>query len=208
MAQQITRLLPDRSINEKDVINLYSLDTASGEAGSFVKVAAGNLTEDPVKYVARNGANGGFANSLGNGRSRYPEVPYKVTLCGGTGDAGRCIGMLLRDVRETDENGEKLLFYPEKKAELQCVVSGEAVPIATRGVVEVNSRAFTNGVKPNVGDVAVLAANGTVTGVAFSALSAEQKDAVVGKFIATGNRESQQTPDAFAGAYAKLLFSL
>lgn len=208
MAQQITRLLPDRSISEHDVINLYSLNTASGEAGSFVKVVNGDLSNDPVRYVGRDGGNGGFANSLGNGTSRYPEVPYKVGLCGGTGDAGLAIGILLRDVRETDENGEKLLFYPEKKAELQCVVSGEAVPIARAGIVEMNSRGFTNGVVPAVGDMAVLAANGTVTGVAFSALSAEQKDAVVGKFIGTGNRVSQQTTDAFAGPYAKLQLSL
>jgi len=41
---------------------------------------------------------------------------------------------LLNDVREVDENGEKLIFKPRKAAEMQCAVSGQAVPIAIRGV--------------------------------------------------------------------------
>ena len=194
MAQSITRLLPNRSINENDVINFYSLNTASGEAGTFVKV----VVDRPD----------GFANTLGNGTSQYPEVPYKVGETSGTGDAGAVLGMLLRDVRETDENGEKLLFYPDKKAQLQCVVSGEANPIATRGTVELNVRGLEGGVCPNVNDAAVLGANGKVTGVAYSALSTEQKDATVGKFIGTGIRVSENTTDAHEGVYAYLKFSI
>jgi len=205
MAQSITRLLPNRSINENDVINFYSLNTASGEAGTFVKVVDADLSKDAVQYV--DGPDG-FANTLGNGTSQYPEVPYKVGETSGTGDAGAVLGMLLRDVRETDENGEKLLFYPDKKAQLQCVVSGEANPIATRGTVELNVRGLEGGVCPNVNDAAVLGANGKVTGVAYSALSTEQKDATVGKFIGTGIRVSENTTDAHEGVYAYLKFSI
>lgn len=205
MAQQITRLLPDRNINPHDVINRYALDAKSGEAGTFVKVLNGDFSNDPVRYVNRTDL---FKNSLGNAISQYPEVPYKVTATSGTGDAGLCIGMILNDVREVDENGENLHYYPQKRAELQCVVSGEAVPIATRGMVTLNTRALAGAVVPSVGHMAVLSTLGKVTGVAYSALSAEQKNAVVGKFIGTGNRESQQNTDAFAGGYAVLQFSL
>lgn len=205
MAQLITRLQPNRSINENDVINFYSLNTASGEAGTFVKVVDADLSKDPVQYVNRPDA---FANGLGNATSQYPEVPYKVGVASGTGDAGAVLGMLLRDVRETDENGEKLLFYPEKKAQLQCVVSGEANPIATRGTVELNVRGLEGGVVPNVNDAAVLGANGQLTGVAYASLTTEQKNASVGKFIGTGIRVSEQTTDALAGPYALLKFSL
>jgi len=205
MAQQITRLLPDRTISPYDVINRYALNTKSGEAGTFVKVLNGDFSNDPIRYVNRGDL---FKNSLGNATSQYPEVPYKVTVTTGTGDAGLCIGMLLNDVREVDENGENLHYYPQKRAELQCVVSGEAVPIATRGVVTLNYRAFAGGVVPPVASAAVLSANGQVTGVAFSALSTEQKNAVVGKFIGTGDRESQQNTDAFDGPYAVLQFSV
>lgn len=203
MAQQITRLLPTRSINEKDVINSYSFDSNSGEAGTFVKVSAGNLNLDPVEY----GDFGPFANSLGNATSQYPYVPQKVTTAG-TGDAGLIIGMLLRDVREVDENGEKLLYYPQKKYELQCVLSGEAVPIASRGVVDINVRGLAGGVCPSVGDAAVVVADGKVTGVAFGSLTTAQKNVMVGTFIGTGLRESQQDTDFAAGPYARLKFSV
>jgi hypothetical protein len=203
MAQQITRLLPYRSINETDVINGYSFDSNSGEAGTFVKVSAGNLTLDPVEY----GNFGPFANSLGNAKSQYPFVPQKVTTAG-TGDAGLIIGMILRDVREVDENGEKLLYYPQKKQDLQCVLSGEANPVASRGVVEINVRGLAGGVCPSVGQAAVVVADGKLTGVSFGALTTGQNAVRVGTFIGTGLRESQQHTDFAAGPYARLKFSV
>ena len=44
------------------------------------------------------------------------------------------LGITLYDVREYDENGEALKFNPRKQDELQCSLSGQAVPIATRGL--------------------------------------------------------------------------
>lgn len=204
MAQSITRLLPNRNIPPHKVINEFSLNVASGEAGTFVKVVNGDLSKDPTQYVNSSY----YVNTLGNATSQYPEVPQKVGIASGTGDGGAILGMLLKDVRMTDENGESLLFYPEKRFELQCVLSGEAVPIATEGIVDINVRGLEGGVAPAVGSKAVLGANGKVTGVAFASLSTEQKNAVVGTFISTGNRESQQNTDAFAGPYARLKFSL
>jgi hypothetical protein len=204
MAQQITRLLPNRSYAEADVINSYALDANSGEAGTFVKVSSANLSDDPVVY----GNFGPFANTLGNATSQYPYATQRVVATSGTGDAGQVVGMILRDVRQFDENGENLLYYPAKKFDLQCVLSGEANPILARGVVEINARGLAGGVCPGVGHAAVLAANGRVTGVAYSSLTTEQRNAVVGTFIGTGLRESQQNTDFAAGAYARLKFSV
>lgn len=206
MANSITRLLPFRDYDEHEVINLFSFDADSGEAGSLVKVAAGNLTLDPVSYVTRNTANGGWA-SYTHTTSRYPEVPLKVTLAGAT-DTGNILGIMLRDVRETDENGEKLLFYPEKKEELQCVVSGEAVPVCPRGMFTVLNKGFTNTVSPSVGDLLLPGANGTFTGVSAAAATAAQQKQKVGLVIGTGNRVSQQETDEFAGAYAVIKLSV
>ena len=203
MAQQITRLLPNRNYDDNDIINEFSFDQSSGEAGTFVKVVACDLSRDPVEYVDSPY----FGNELGNATSQYPEVVSKVGVCG-TGDGGACLGMLHRDVRDVDENGEKLHFYPIKQQELQCVLSGEAVPILKEGQVDINYRGLAGGVAPNINDAAVLVANGQVTGVAHSALTTAQTKDVVGKFIGTGIRESQQTADAFAGVYARLLFSI
>ena len=187
------------------ILKCYSLNAASGEAGTFVKVVSAELTKDPVAYVNSSY----YGNTLGNATSQFPEVIHKVGVTSGTGDAGVVLGMLLNDVRTVDENGESLLFYPVKKDELQCVFSGEAVPVATKGVVDLFvPRALEGSVVPALNSAAVLGANGKVTGVAFSALSTEQRNAVVGKFIGTGWRESQQTTDSRAGAYARLKFSV
>jgi hypothetical protein len=204
MAQQITRLLPNRNIDDKDIINEYSFMAGSGEAGTFVKVIAGDLSKDPTVYVNSSY----YANTLGNARSKYPEVPIKIGPTTGTGDYGVVLGMMLRDVREVDENGEKLHFYPQKREELQCLLSGEANPVATRGWADVNVRMLEGGVVPSLNDAAVLGANGQLTGVAHTARSTEQVDATVGKFVGTGHRTGQQTSDAFEGPWARLTFSI
>lgn len=207
MANEITRLLPFRQYDENDVINFYSLDAETGEAGSVVRVSSANLDNEPVKYVERTDSNSWDA-TLGHGLSLYPEVTYKVTKCTGTGATQRPLGIMLRDVRSTDENGENLLYYPRKKEELQCVVSGEAVPVLTRGLVTVNTRALAGGLPPAINSVAVCSTNGTITGVAHDTAVANQKHVSVGKFIATGERESTTTTDAFAGSYAILKIEL
>ncbi len=207
MANEITRLLPFRQYDENDVVNFYSLDAETGEAGSVVRVSAADLDQEPVKYVERGDSNS-YDNTLGHGLSLYPEVPHKVTKCTGTGASQIPLGILLRDVRAKDENGENLLYYPEKKEELQCVVSGEAVPIATKGLFTMNVNALKGGLAPAINSLAVCSTNGTLTGVARSAASAQQKDVAVGKFIATGQRESSNTTDAFAGSYAILKLEL
>ena len=207
MANEITRILPYRSYDENDVINFYALDAATGEAGSVVMVSAANLTEEPVSMTTR-GDSDSYLNVLGNGFSPYPEVNYKVTKVTGTGDANRPLGIMLRDVRANDENGQNLLYDSVKREELQCVVSGQAVPIATKGIFTVNVKGLTNGVAPAINSLAVPAANGTLTGVAWADASQEQKDVAVGKFIATGERAGQSSTDAFEGAYAVLKLEL
>ena len=204
MANEITRLLPFRQYDDNDVINFYSFDAETGEAGSVVRVSAADLQNEPVKYVQRGDSNS-WQTTMGHGLSMYPEVPYKLTKVSDTGAGVKPLGILLRDIRNKDENGENLLYYPRKKEELQCVVSGEAVPVATKGLFTINVRGLTNGVAPSVNDWALPSLNGTVTGVTPAAARHTEVSAhSVGQFIATGFRESGPTVDAFAGAYAIL----
>jgi hypothetical protein len=208
MANEITRLLPFRSYDENDVINFYSLDTITGEAGSLVRVSSANLDLQPVEYTSR-GDSDSWVEQQGNALSLYPQVPYKVTKVSTTGAALHPLGILLRDVRSKDENGENLLYYPEKREELQCVVSGQAVPIATKGIFTMNVRGLAGGVAPNINDVAQASVNGTVTGVTTTAANHHTHKAHgVGKFIGTGQRVSQSSTDAFAGNYAILKLEL
>ena len=208
MANEITRLLPFRSYDDNDVINFYSLDTITGEAGSVVRVSAANLDEQPVEYTSRGDADS-WVEQQGNALSLYPQVPYKVTKVSDTGAAIHPLGILLRDVRAKDENGENLLYYPEKREELQCVVSGQAVPIATKGIFTLNVRGLTDGVIPNINDIAQPSKNGTVTGVTTTLANHHIRKAHgIGKFIGTGQRVSQSSTDAFAGNYAILKLEL
>lgn len=199
MANTITRLLPFRQYSEQDVINIYSLDTATGQAGSLVRVSAGDLNKETVELV-----NYGFTNQMGHATSLYPQVPLKLTKVTATGQA--VLGIMLRDVRTEDENGENLLFYPQKKDELQCVVSGETVPVATRGLFMYNVNGLAGGVAPAINSYAIPSADGLLTGVASP--SATQKEYAVGKFIATGSRASVSDTDAFEGVYALLKLEL
>ena len=204
MANEITRLLPFRQYDDNDVINFYSYDLETGEAGSVVKVSAADLQDEPVQYTQRGDSNS-WQTTMGNALSMYPEVPYKLTKVSDTGAGVRALGILLRDVRNKDENGENLLYYPRKKEELQCVVSGEAVPVATKGIFTINAKGLTNGVAPSVNDWAFPSLNATITGLAPTAATHHTHHAhSIGQFIATGNRESGPTPDVFVGAYAIL----
>jgi hypothetical protein len=206
MANEITRLLPYRNPDEKAIINMYALDDVTGAAGSVVKIKAANLSEGPVDYTTRGDANS-WTSSFGHATSKYPTATSTVTKVEGTGEAG-VLGILLRDVRNLDENGENLLYYPQKRDELQCVMSGQVNPIATKGEFLYNVKGLAGGVAPVLGSIAVPSVDGTLTGVLFSAASQEQKDSAIGKWLATGTRTSEQDTDAFAGAYALLKLEL
>jgi len=204
MAYEITRLLPFRQYNDTDVINFYSLDAETGEAGSVVKVSAADLQNEPVQYVQR-GDSDSWQTTMGNALSMYPEVPYKLTKVSDTGAGVKPLGILLRDVRNKDENGENLLYYPQKKEELQCVVSGEAVPVATKGLFTVNVKGLGGGIAPTVNQWAIPSLNGTVSGVTATAANhATLATHSIGQFIATGHRGEDTLQDAFSGSYAIL----
>jgi hypothetical protein len=101
--------------------------------------------------------------SYGNTVSNRYAVTAKV-VDAGSGD--NVLGMTLWDVKETDENGEKLLYNPRKAAEMQAVISGQSVPVATRGVflysgATLNATHAAQG--PVAGEFLYVAANGQMT---------------------------------------------
>lgn len=195
MANDITKLLPFRQYDDNDVVNMFAYDGSEVGAGSIVKITSADLNDDAVQY-----GEGGFLNTIGNASSMYASVPHKVALAD-SGDAG--LGILMRDVREEDENGEKIRFYPEKKAELQCVASGEAVPVATKGFFTFTEDAFDGGTIPApMTNLAVR--DGGALGEAGGS------EAVVGMVLATGSRETQGegSVDPFEGDYAYVKIEL
>ena len=129
------RLKPFRDYSEHDVLNLFAFgdrDVTLGTttvvyAGSAVKVQTGWSNTNELEMLGNVGA--GYNNTVSQRYGVTADVQYTE---GGADEAA--LGITLYDVREYDENGEALKFNPRKQAELQCSLSGQAVPIATRGV--------------------------------------------------------------------------
>lgn len=202
------RLLPFRQYNEHDVVNMFALEdsvlsatqsiteTHSGDAGVFVKISNGNLDLDPVTY----GSNAylGKTDYPFVGSNGYPSVSLKITPAA-SGDI-RPLGLTLWETAKYDENGEKLIYYPQKAAENQVLLPGQSVPVATKGIFTVTSRAFDGSL--SVGAPFTLSATaGKITGQA-STYSGPL--AVLGTVLATGSRTSNGAtiPDLYAGNYA------
>ena len=130
-----TRLMPFRDYSEHDVINLFAFGDRSVTlgtstvvyAGSAVKVQTGWSNTNELELLGDVGA--AYANTVSERYGVTADVQYTE---GGADEAA--LGLTLYDVREFDENGEALKFNPRKQDELQAVLSGQAVPIATRGV--------------------------------------------------------------------------
>lgn len=129
-------LRPFRDYDEKDVINLFAYSGAVVDStykilatkGTLVKIAGDGFRNDvePIEMLGNMGAFN-VNNWVGQ---RYGVIP-KVTVAGAT---DKPLGMLLFDVRELDENELPLKYNPRKAAEMEAAISGQAVPIVTRGI--------------------------------------------------------------------------
>ena len=200
------RLYPFRQYSDIDVINIFASSTCddnpstngNGSAGVFVKVNAGNLDLDPITY----GTNAylGKTDYPFLGAAQYPSVP--LTFTAATNDAP-VLGITLNQTLAYDENGEKLLYNPVKRQELQAVLSGQAVPVATRGMFTLADTAI-DWVDANmvVNSHLLISANaGKVTGLAPTTSGPlTGQYSIIGKVLATGSRASQNgKSDYFAG---------
>jgi len=174
-------LRPLRIQDEHDVIPFFSVDAASINKGAFVKATGNGVVFEDSNYSWA----GGITNA-GDVGANYPGVVsnrYSVTAqctVAGTGDANKVLGVLLYDVRETDENGDRLVNRPEKARELQCVVSGQANPILSRGSVLY----YVTGT-PTAGAQAYIDNNGEIN--VNAALTGN--NVAVGKFLGTANAD-------------------
>ena len=215
------RILPFRQYSDHDVVNLFSVigsdvldattDTGAGDAGVFVKVSDGDFDKEPVEYQTNSYLGDSSFPFLGTTKM-YPEVNLKIT---GAKDEDHAIGMTLLQTAKNDENGEKLLYNPTKQTELQAVLPGQAVPIATKGIFTLSSSAFDGPITSySPGNRIKLSSNaGKITG--FSTVSATtittgdlvDEDKVFGHVLGTGIRVSEgPTTDQFAGNYIIISF--
>lgn len=195
------RILPFRQYNETDVINMFALDaafvnesttgTSNGDAGVFVTVSSGNLNLDTITFDNTYASYLGKTDYAFVGNNFYPRVTLSVKPAT-SGDA--LLGLTLNQTAKTDENGEKLLYYPQKAAELQAVLPGQSVPVATRGFFTITDAAYVGAITIGGGLKLPNGVSGRLTGCAIT------DPTRVALVMATGSRTpSTSTPDQFAG---------
>ena len=137
------KLRPFRDYSEHDVINLFAFGDDAAALGTTDVIQAGSVVK--VKTGWTNGAETEFLGDVGASFNNTVSQRYGVTAeveytDGGADEAA--LGITLYDVREYDENGEALKFNPRKAAELQACLTGQAVPVATRGLFLMATGAF------------------------------------------------------------------
>lgn len=157
-------LKPFRQLHENDVINLFAYDgvvdlTNFVERGQMVRhVANKGWINDDLSHTSINN------NYLNTVSDRW-SVNARVTLTA-SGDSVAPLGMLLYDVKEYDENGEKLIWHPLKGHEMQVALSGQAVPVLTRGIVLMNGIVDTDSLAAAGSDVYATDNGGIMTAAA------------------------------------------
>jgi len=157
-------------VDEHDVVNgLFSysgaLPVTAGTALTFVSTSGFRTNESDLETRAFTSTQT-YANTVSTSWGVVPRVRNA-----GSGDA--ILGILRYDVRETDENGQRYQFYPQKWAENNWVASGQGIAIINKGFV------FYSGVNTagtvNAGNVAY------VSGAAGS----EQGELQIGTSVST-----------------------
>lgn len=119
---------PLRDIDQHEILPFFSFSGSSANKGTFVSVVGSglnfdeNLTIDNLSYTPD-----ALSASFG--------VPWKVQPSPSGSTKFSILGMTVKNVRTTDENGYPLIYEPRKAAEMDAIASGQAVPVAKRGFV-------------------------------------------------------------------------
>jgi hypothetical protein len=196
------RLLPFRQYDEQDVVNIFALQNADvlssttgdgkGSNGVFVKVTDGNFDQDVITYGSNSYL--GKTDYPHVGSDMYPTNPLEVAAAA-SGEIP--LGLTLNQTAQTDENGEKLIYNTTKKEELQAVLPGQSVPVATKGIFTLSANAIEGGAASvfTVGDGFEVAGDGTI-----GPATAGSADSL-GMVLGTGSRTSNTVTDQFAGDY-------
>ena len=169
----MANLKPFRDYDEHDVINLFAVNAESANKGTVV-------TADANGVDLKNTMSLDSLSSYDNTLSAQFNVPWTVSPAASGAAKGQIVGLLLKDVRRYDENGEQLIYNPRKAAEMDVIITGQACPILTKGLVLVNGIVGT----PGFGSGAAVsdAGGGDLKVVAYSS-------STVGKFLGPKNDE-------------------
>lgn len=158
-------------IDEHDIVNglfAYSgaLPVTAGTVLTVVSNSGYKTSEADLVPAAFTNMNS-FANTVSTTWTLGCKVKDATS-----GDA--ILGLLRYDVRETDENGQRYQFYPQKWAENQWTASGQGVSILNAGFVFISGAIGA----VQVGNYGYASGAGVINAVASSSAVANK----VGKF--------------------------
>jgi hypothetical protein len=124
-------LKPFRDYDESNVINLFTFTgvslTTTVSKGTFV-TAIGSGVNLRDESLVNN------LSIYGNSVSALFTPPWSLVAAPSGSFKNTVIGATLKDFRNQDENGENLLFHPRKAAEMDVIISGQAMPVITKGL--------------------------------------------------------------------------
>jgi hypothetical protein len=125
------QIKPFRAYDENDVLNIYSLAEASGNAG------------DLVQYQSLNPSDwDGY--DMNNNLAPFPgmSIPLYVNKAkvaqSTSGSTTNVLGMAIWNTRQSDPLGRPLIYTPDRYMELHVVTSGQTLPVLKRGMVFVS----------------------------------------------------------------------
>lgn len=135
---------PLRDYGEHDVLpTFYSFSgTIPANKGTFVSIVSGATADQTLAQL------GDVGKHYQNVVSQRYGWPAQVAAAASSGST--VVGMLLYDVKEVDENGEKLILHPDKMQRMQVVPSGWPVPILRRGFVQYSGITVVTGQGENL----------------------------------------------------------
>ncbi len=138
-------LLPFRQYAEAEVINFFALN-GTGQNGLFVALETGQQNPADADGYTSTAVGANYTNVYA---PRY-ENKRKVRLAAATDTKFNAVGVTLHTTAEYDNHGNKLVLMPHtRRDELGFVVSGETVPVLTRGIVTLGQGAYVG--TPNSG---------------------------------------------------------
>lgn len=124
------KFYPLSDVSEHDKVNFYSLVTNSGMAGQLVKIVTGAANPQNFDGWSNAFVGANYANTVSY---RY-ESKAKIIPTASGDTRYNALGLTLYSTLEQDENGFLLKYNPSRAKEIGAVVSGENVPVATRGM--------------------------------------------------------------------------
>ena len=163
---------PFREVDVHDVINMFAHVSGSVNAGTFVIATVADPDANPQAFIA--GTREGQPTRAFSPRWENPNKVRTTT----SGEVP--LGIMLNDVREYNSYGDRYVHHKDELGRLDIVLSGQAVPIATRGIFEING--FSGAPGPMSGAIA----HPTVDGQLLVSNSSTGK---VGKFLSNSGAD-------------------